>query len=132
MNSLIGAVVKTIFIFVLATRPGLGIMGAALAIMAGIVLVTMLHFATIVKVISFSVYIREYVKAFMSMGICGMVGDFMFKHVLTSASLNVRTLFAIMVTTIVYLFFLLLLKLIKKEEVAHIPMIGPFLSRSLR
>jgi stage V sporulation protein B len=132
MNSLIGAVVKTIFIFVLATRPSLGIMGAALAIMAGIVLVTILHFATIVKVISFSLYIREYVKTFMSMGICGMIGDFMFKHELTSASLNIRTLFAIMITTIVYLFLLLMLNLIKKEEVARIPMIGPFLSRSNR
>ncbi|RAK17308.1 stage V sporulation protein B [Anoxybacillus vitaminiphilus] len=132
MNSLIGAVVKTVFIFVLATRPSLGIMGAALAIMAGIVLVTMLHFATIVKVISFSLYIKEYVKAFISIVICGIAGNMMFKHVLTAASLNVRTLFAIMVTTIVYLFFLLLLKLIKKEEVSRIPIVGPFLSRSLR
>ncbi|WP_044894674.1 stage V sporulation protein B [Bacillus alveayuensis] len=131
MNSLIGALVKTIFIFVLATRPSLGIMGAALAIMIGIVLVTMLHFATIVKVISFSLYVKEYVNALISMAICGMAGDFMFKHVLASAPLNVRTLFSIIVVTIVYLFFLFVLKLIKKEEATRIPIVGPFLSRFL-
>lgn len=41
MNSLIGALVKTGLIFVLATRPSLGIMGAALAIVTGMVLVTL-------------------------------------------------------------------------------------------
>jgi stage V sporulation protein B len=128
INSLIGAVVKTIFIFVLATRPSLGIMGAALAIMAGIILVTLLHFATIVKVISFSLYVKEYAKTFISMGISGFVGNLVFNSMLISFSLNVRTLFAVIVTTIVYVLLILVLKLIKKEEAERIPVFGPFLS----
>jgi stage V sporulation protein B len=128
INSLIGAIVKTVFIFALATRPSLGIMGAALAMMCGIVLVTLLHFATIVKVISFSIYVREYVKAFIAMFVSGLIGDVMFKSTLISFPFDTRTFTAILVTTIVYLFLLLELKLIKKEEVERIPLFGRIFS----
>ena len=40
INSLIGAVVKTAVIFLLASQPSFGITGAALGIIVGFVLVT--------------------------------------------------------------------------------------------
>ena len=43
INSLIGAVVKTGVIFVLASQAGFGINGAALGMVVGFVLVTILH-----------------------------------------------------------------------------------------
>ncbi|MFP3821712.1 stage V sporulation protein B, partial [Bacillus sp. SIMBA_008] len=53
-------------IFVLASQPGFGIMGAALAILIGIVLVTLLHAATVGKVLPIHLPMKEY-------GICVLV-----------------------------------------------------------
>jgi stage V sporulation protein B len=128
INSLIGSLVKTVCIFALATRPSLGIMGAALAIAIGTVLVTLLHFATIIKVISYSIYILEYINVFLTMLIASIVGHIAFHYSFTSLSLNIRTLAAITVTTVVYTLFLIVCKLIKREELARIPLIRLFLS----
>ena len=49
INSLIGAIVKIIIIFMLATKENFGIMGAAIGIAVGTVLVTFLHFSTDIK-----------------------------------------------------------------------------------
>lgn len=125
-NSLIGAVVKTVCIFALATRPSLGIMGAALAIAIGTVLVTLLHFATMVKVVSYSVYVTEYIKASITMLIAGIVGYMTFSHFFATFPLNVRTTAAIIITTIVYMLLLIIFKLIKREELMRIPFLRVF------
>ncbi|BBP91177.1 hypothetical protein BsIDN1_47950 [Bacillus safensis] len=65
-NSLIGAIVKTGMIFVLASQPGFGIMGAALAMLIGIILVTLLHAATVGKVLPIHLPLKEY-------GLCVLV-----------------------------------------------------------
>ena len=49
MNTFIGAIVKLIVIFVLASRPEFQMMGLLLAIAANIVTVTFLHYATVLK-----------------------------------------------------------------------------------
>src|SRR5690606_1511375 len=54
INSFIGSFVKLAVIFSLASQPAFGINGAALGIVAGTVLVTLLHFASVLKKISFS------------------------------------------------------------------------------
>lgn len=125
INSFIGAFVKTAIIFVLATRPHLGIMGAALAIVIGMMLVTMLHFATVVKKISYTFYIRDYLKSFITMIASGIVGGYSYTYYFLDFSLLWRTLLAITITSIVYFIMLVLFKLVKKDEVNRIPFIGP-------
>ena len=49
INSLIGAVVKTVVIFLLASQPAFGINGVAMGLLVGFILVTLLHFSTILK-----------------------------------------------------------------------------------
>jgi len=131
INSFIGAAVKTALIFVLATRPELGIMGAALAIMIGMVLVTLLHFSTVIKVISYTFYIREYIKSAITMVAAGFVGHYIFTVLSHDQLLVIRTVIAIMCTCIVYFMFLIIFKLIKKEEMLRIPVIGAPLSAFL-
>ncbi|MFT4412767.1 stage V sporulation protein B [Fredinandcohnia humi] len=131
INSFIGNLVKTAAIFILATRPSLGIMGAALAIMIGMVLVTLLHFSTIVKVISYSFYVRDYVKSFVTMILSGLAGHYFYINFLIGSSLVVKTLVAILVTSVVYFILLLLFRLLTKEEIRRIPLIGPKLSGML-
>jgi stage V sporulation protein B len=132
INSLIGTAVKLACIFALATRPSLGIMGAALAIAINTVLVTLLHLATMMKVVSYSIYVMEYMKAFLSMIAAGVVGYVSFHYSFASLPLPLQTLASITVTTIVYLLLLIIFQLIKREELAYIPGIGAFIAKKKR
>ncbi len=128
INSLIGAVIKIAVVFALATRPELGIMGAALAIVVGIMLVTLLHFSTVIKVISYTIHVREYIKSFFTMILSGVSGHFFYSYILTSEPLAVRTLISVLVTTIIYMILLIIFRLVKNEEVKRVPFIGKYLS----
>jgi stage V sporulation protein B len=123
INSLIGAVVKTAVIFLLASQPSFGITGAALGIIVGFVLVTTLHFATVLKKISFSFIIRDYLKGILVMGASSYIGYWLFDNVLLNEVLTIRVLTAISAMTISYIILLILFKLITKDELKRIPWI---------
>ncbi|WP_404322426.1 stage V sporulation protein B [Cytobacillus firmus] len=130
INSLIGAVVKTAVIFLLASQPAFGINGVAMGILTGTVLVTMLHFATVLKAISFTFFVRDYIKTFIAMIVSGGLGFWMLKDILASdmnTALGVILISAVI--TIVYIILLLILKLIKKNDLVRIPGIGKMISR---
>jgi stage V sporulation protein B len=132
INSLIGAVVRIMAIFALSSRPDLGIMGAALALGVGIVLVTLLHFATVVKTIGFTIYIRDYLKAILLIAVTGIFGHLIFKNVITSYSLLMNTLLSIFITVIMYFIFIIFLNMVKHEEVIQIPFVGKSLAKFLK
>lgn len=124
INSLIGAVVKTALIFVLATRPSLGIIGASLAIVIGMMLVTLLHFATVLKVVPFTIYVRDYIKSAAAMVLSGVGGYLFFGHFFINKALSLKLFIAVIITTIIYSILLILFKLVKKEELQRIPIVG--------
>ncbi|MDQ0254251.1 stage V sporulation protein B [Evansella vedderi] len=124
INSFIGAFVKIAAIFVLASRPELGIMGAALAITIGFLLVTFLHFATVVKAISFTLNIREYLKVLVAILVSGFMAHWLYAHVFDTFILLFKTVGSIGIAAVVYVLLISLLGLIKKDEVAKIPIIG--------
>lgn len=123
INSLIGAIVKTAVIFLLASQPAFGITGVALGIMVGFVLVTVLHFATVLKKISFSFYIRDYLKGIMVMGGTAWLGYWLFSHLLLGVHLVVRVLSTASVMSIIYILLLVMAGLIKKDDLNRIPFI---------
>jgi len=123
INSLIGAIVKTVVIFLLASQSSFGINGAALGIIVGFVLVTVLHFATVVKKIAFTFYVREYLKAFIVMGSSGWGGYWLFEHFLIHEHLVIRVLTSALAMSISYILLLLLFGLIKKDDLKRIPII---------
>ncbi|XQY90832.1 stage V sporulation protein B [Metabacillus sp. HB246100] len=131
INSLIGAAVKTALIFALATRPSLGIMGAALAIVIGIMLVTLLHFGTVLKVVPFTIHVKEYVKSFVTMILAGITGYVAYEHLFTNSSLLLKLILSLVLTTLCYCVLLFILRLIEKEEVQRIPYVGAFLAKFL-
>lgn len=128
MNSLFGAIVKIAAIFVLASRSDLGIMGAALAIVLGIVLVTLLHFTSVVKTISFTVKVKELMKAMFVMLLTGLLGFYLYQAEFFSLGQLPKTLLSIAIVTLFYFILLLLFGLVKKEEVERIPFIGKWLA----
>ncbi|WHX99439.1 stage V sporulation protein B [Neobacillus sp. DY30] len=123
INSLIGAVVKTAVIFLLASQPAFGITGVALGIIVGFVLVTVLHFATVLKKISFSFYIWDYVKGTIIMAISAYLGYWLFEHILLGENLVVRVLSAASGMSLMYIILLIIGGLIKKEDLKRIPII---------
>lgn len=129
INSLIGAVVKTGVIFLLASQPSFGISGAALGIVVGFVLVTILHFATVLKKIAFSFYIRDYLKGFAVMIVSGGLGQWMYSNLFNEGILVITVLTVIFSMSFCYLVLLLLLGLLKKDDLKRIPWIGKPLSK---
>jgi stage V sporulation protein B len=128
INSLIGNIVKTAVIFILASQPSFGIKGVALGIIVGFVLVTMLHFATVLKKISFTFYFREYLKTFLVMGASAWVGYWVINHLPNTSKLSIvlTTAGSIGVT---YIGLLIFLGLVTRDELKRIPWIGPTLSK---
>ncbi|MGJ7920585.1 stage V sporulation protein B [Neobacillus sp. LXY-4] len=129
INSFIGAVVKTVVIFLLASQPSFGITGAALGIITGFVLVTFLHFATVLKKISFSFYVREYLKTFIVIGITTWSGLWLMDHFTVVAPLSIKVLVGAIEMTILYILLLFVFKLVYKEDIKRIPWIGAPLAK---
>lgn len=128
INSLIGSVVKLAVIFGLASQASFGINGAAIGIIVGIVLVTLLHFATVLKKISFTFYVRDYLKSFITIALSGWLGSITFQFL----SVEVNSISKIMITALAislsYIVFLLLFGLVTKKDLRRIPKVGPALS----
>lgn len=127
INSFVGSAVKTALIFLLATRPSLGIMGAALAIVAGIMLVTLLHLATVMKVISLTIKVSEYIKCFLTMILSGIAGYFFFK--ILPLGLGMNLILSVCFTFSVYCILLVVFRLVLKDDVGRLPFIGGHLSK---
>jgi stage V sporulation protein B len=127
INSLIGAVVKTAVIFILASQPAFGINGAALGIVTGFMLVTLLHFMTILKYIPMTIYLRDYLKIIVVLAASGLWGHYSYLNFFTGEGLIWRLLFGVISTTIVYTGLSLVLKLIVKADLARIPFIRRFI-----
>jgi stage V sporulation protein B len=83
----------------------------------------MLHFATVLKKISFSFHIRDYLKGAIIMGISAWIGYWLFNHILLGEHLAIRVLSATFGMSFIYIFLLILAGLIKKEELKRIPII---------
>lgn len=117
INSLIGAVVKLTIIFTLASNPSFGINGVAIGIVVGFVLVTLLHYATILKVIPLTFYAGYYAKILITTVLTGFAG----KYLYPIFAVQLPLLFAIFTTVIVmcgiYFLFLLFLKVINKGDI---------------
>lgn len=124
INSFIGAFVKIVAIFALASRPELGIMGAALGYALGVVLVTLLHLASVIKSVGFSLMILDYLKGAFACIITAIFAMYCNNHLLMGVGMLPRTLLLITLSSLFYIVVVCLIKLIKKNEIEHLPVIG--------
>jgi stage V sporulation protein B len=116
INSLIGNLAKTAVIFLLASQPAFGINGVALGMVMGIVLITLLHFATMLKAVSFTFYVKDYIKVLAVIILSGLLGFMLWDWLDGTLSLAVRILLNAGTVTILYLSLSLSLGLIRKNE----------------
>ena len=127
-NSIYGAVIKTVAIYFLATQPSLGSHGITIAISIGIVLVTLLHFFSVVKLTSFSIDLWDILKVMFAMLLMGISAVHLFEAVSPQWSLAKSLLIASFGSSIVYLMVLIWLKILGKQDIQRIPLIGRFMA----
>jgi stage V sporulation protein B len=128
-NSIIGAIVKIPLIFWLASQPSLGIDGVAIAINIGIIIVTGLHFISILRYVPLTFHLKEITKLISSVLIMGFVAYYLIHQ--EGTSLLSRVLLTCVSSFGVYFICLLLLSLIRKGDVNRIPYIGKWIAKVL-
>lgn len=126
-NSLIGAACKFAVLVFLASNPNFGIMGVAIAMSVGVVLVTLLHLAALQKAIGFSIPFKDISKMIALIGLTWGAGNLL-KTIYEQMEPNIVIfLLLLIVLTCIYIIFLFVLKFITKEELKQIPVIQKFM-----
>ncbi|MBT2682129.1 stage V sporulation protein B [Bacillus sp. ISL-37] len=120
INSLIGNLAKTAVIFLLASQPAFGINGVALGMVMGIVLITLLHFATMLKAVSFTFYIKDYIKMFALIILSGTLGFLLWDWLDESIGLTIKVLSSAVLMSVLYIVLAIALGLIRKNELLRI------------
>ncbi|UFJ39011.1 stage V sporulation protein B [Brevibacillus humidisoli] len=123
-NTLVGAVVKTSAMFVATARPELGIHGTVIALNLGITLVTLLHFASLVKLIGFTIQFAEFAKIGAAMLVMGYASSYMAVYWFAEASIGGMLLICSAVSTLLYIVLLVAMRVLGKQDVRRIPWIG--------
>lgn len=120
INSLIGAFVKLAIIFLLASNPKLGINGVAIGIVVGFVLVTFLHYATLLKVIPLTFYARYYLTIILVTILTGAWGTYFYSLFSKYLPLLLTVIVTAILMGVVYVASLFFMKVIKKGDIQKV------------
>lgn len=121
INTLAGAVVKILLILMLASRPEYGIYGAIIAIIVNSVLVTLLHYSSVVKLIQLSLRISDPLKTITAMIIMAAGTSYVYTSVPLSGTMWLQFLFAASSGMALYLGICLLSGLISVRDLDRVP-----------
>ncbi|SDK51771.1 stage V sporulation protein B [Sediminibacillus albus] len=126
-NSIISTAVKFAVLVVFATNPQFGIMGVALGMIVGVVLGTMLHLATLIKVISFRLPWLDFMKMTVLFLATWWTGS-QLKRLFPLYESNIAFFLAVLlVLSAFYLFLLFQFKFLSKEELRQLPILHKFI-----
>jgi stage V sporulation protein B len=123
-NTLIGAVVKTAAMFIFTSQPVFGIHGAVISLNLGITLVTLLHLASLVKEIGFTVDLVEFLKIGVAMLAMGYAGSYMADYWFQEAPVVQLLVVCSLVSSLLYVVLLVSMRVLGKQDVRRIPWIG--------
>lgn len=123
-NSLYGATVKTLLIFLLASRPELHIIGVALAINTGMMLVTLLHFFSLRAQIRWKIPWKPYLKVLIAASVSGVLGSYIFPAIKEMLPSKGALLLSILLSFTLYVLILLWIKGIGRRDLMRLPWIG--------
>lgn len=121
INTLVGAVVKILLILVLASQPEYGIYGAVIAIMVNSILVTLLHGASVMRLIKLSLRIAVPLKTFTAMIIMAAGMSYVYTSVPLSNAMWLQFLFAAASGMALYLGISLLSGLVSVGDLDRVP-----------
>lgn len=130
LNTFVGAAIKLILIYMLAANAKMGITGAVIAINVNIVLVTILHWQSVVRLLNFSLKLTDFFKVGFAMLIMGISCYYIMSEV-WSSSIFLRFLVSCSAGVLIYLIVITWLKLIDKQDLIRIPWFGKKLTKWL-
>lgn len=123
INTLIGSTVKLTLIYFLASKPELGIHGAIFAINVNIVLVTLLHWNSVVRLLKFRMEGSDFGKIIAAMTLTG-VCIYAVMYLPWSETEWLRFSTACLIGILMYLLFIIWFKLINQEDLLRVLRIG--------
>ncbi|AIQ48885.1 membrane protein [Paenibacillus sp. FSL R7-0273] len=121
INTLAGAVIKILLILMLASRPEYGIYGAIIAIIVNSILVTLLHYSSVVKLIQLSLRVKDPLKTITAMIIMAAGTSYVYHAVPLSGTMWLQFLFAAASGMALYLGICLLSGLISVRDLERVP-----------
>ncbi|NOU96058.1 stage V sporulation protein B [Paenibacillus sp. LMG 31456] len=123
VNTLIGSLAKLALIYLLATKPEFGILGAVMAININIMLVTALHWHSVVKLLQFRMQMIDFAKVGLGMMISGWASYvIMYSNWLPNDGM--RFLISCASGIALYLFFSVVLGLIDRNDLLRVLSLG--------
>ncbi len=126
-NSIISTGVKFVVLIIFATNPDFGIMGVAMGMIVGVVLGTMLHMATLIKVISFRLPWMDFLKMTCLFALTWWAGKLLMQMIPGYGEDLVIFLFVLVLLAIFYFFLLFQFKFLSKEELRQFPILNRFI-----
>lgn len=123
MNTFIGAVVKLVLIVQLASDPRLGIYGALIAININIVLVTVLHWISVVRFVGFRMHLLDFIKVGAAMCIMGATSLWVLNQQILAVLWQNLTI-ACLAGLVVYLILMMYMRIIDKHDIVRLPGFG--------
>lgn len=123
INTLIGSTVKLFLIYWLASKPEMGIQGAVFAINVNIVLVTLLHWNSVVRLLKFRMEGSSFGKIGASMLLSGVVCYLIMYTPWVSATW-IRFLSSLLLGLISYIFFITVFRLISVKDISRLVTMG--------
>jgi stage V sporulation protein B len=119
VNTLIGASVKLLLIYWLASKPEMGILGAIMAINVNIVLITFLHWTSVVRLLKFQMQRTEFLKIGTAMAVSGMV-SYIIMYSRWADGTVLRFCASCIAGITVYIIMILLLRIIDHADLQRI------------
>ncbi len=131
-NSLIGAVVKLAVIYMLARIPSIGVSGVAFAVAISVTLTTVLHTASIHRLVGFYVDVKDTAKMLAATVVASVAMRWLWLLLGTEMSLGLQLTMVISTGLIVYVVVLLITRTITSHTLARVPAVGRHLSALAR
>ncbi|RCX22444.1 stage V sporulation protein B [Fontibacillus phaseoli] len=123
INTLIGAVIKIVLIFYLASNPEFGIYGAILAIIVNFVIVTLLHGYSVYRTIHYRLPLFDIMKVCCGMVIMAGAAAYLYNHFAFSDSLWLQFISAAFVSTVLYVLLAGIMGVIDLHDIRRIPIL---------
>lgn len=128
LNTFVGAALKLILIYQLASNPQFGIIGALIAINVNIVLVTLLHGHSVARLLKFSMKLSDFFRVGVGMAVMAGACHLLMYEPWIDLPI-VRFLTACSFGIVLYLLCMIWMKLIDKHDITRVPWLGRKLTK---
>ncbi|OGX68669.1 MAG: stage V sporulation protein B [Paenibacillus sp. RIFOXYA1_FULL_44_5] len=123
LNTFVGAAIKMLLIIQLASQPNLGILGAIIAINVNIMLVTVLHWHSIVRMLHFSMKWIDFIKVGAGALLMAAI-NYIVMNQQAIGSEPIRFLSSMAAGIMIYILSMVALKMIERDDLIRVPWIG--------